>query len=142
MTRWLIRFSVWILLPFLIAGLVIIILPHAYLQSSPILLLSVAPTPAYVCKAHEGDLVVAEFTILNMSKETITLLGANSSCGCTTVQEEFPIEVVSGMKQKVHVQVSIGKPDANGRFKNALKLLVNRRGTVPLLIVEAEISKS
>ena len=141
------RILVSILLPILIAGLVIVIFEVAHSQSSlkqelPHLLLSVNPTPAYVCKAHQGDIVMAEFTVLNTSSETVKLLGASSTCGCTTVEDNFPIELAPNAAQKIHVRVTTGPPESNGKFQKAVRLFVNNRGAVPLLIVAVEVSKS
>jgi hypothetical protein len=110
----------------------------ALVGAAPLQLLSVAPSK-FVCNARSGELAHASVTVRNLSSESVTLMGAQSSCGCTTVLDKFPVELRSRATTTVEADVHVGAPDANGEFVRQVNLYVNRGGAVPPLIVEVTV---
>ncbi|MGB7068315.1 MAG: DUF1573 domain-containing protein [Pyrinomonadaceae bacterium] len=103
-------------------------------------LVSIDPSPKATFQARVGDTVTAEFTIKNVSDQSLRLLGANTSCGCTVVATKFPTELSPGESTNLKVQMTIEKPESAGTFKQEANLLVNREGVVPPLVIEAAVS--
>jgi hypothetical protein len=101
-------------------------------------LASVEPT-RFSRAAREGETVVANFTVRNVSESPIRLVGAASSCGCTVIMTDFPVELPPGAVSVIPIRMTVGRPDGNGRFSKFATLLTNRRGTVPPLVVEANV---
>jgi hypothetical protein len=96
-------------------------------------------SPTFRCSAHPGEIVAVEFSVQNETADAVKLLGANSSCGCTVVAEEFPIQLAPHDVAKIHVNIRIGSPDAAKQFVRTVDLLTNREGFIPTLTVEATV---
>jgi hypothetical protein len=130
-----------IISPFLIAGAAAGI---AHLFFSPSLsalmlgpqLVSIEPSPKFICTAHKGDVLLATFTIRNVKSQPITLLGATASCSCT-VAEGLPLKLDPGESGKVSLKITVGGFDETGKFTKSAQIFTNREGMVPPLIVEA-----
>jgi hypothetical protein len=102
-------------------------------------LLSTELGPEFSGFARQGEVVQARFIVRNVSGESVRLLGAASSCGCTVVTNEFPIELAPGGATVVPVKMTVGRPDRNGRFSNSAILFTNREGMVPPLTIEVTV---
>lgn len=145
---WVRRYSVAVLSPLAIAAVVCGVLwftlsgPPSlpFLQGPP--LLSVDPSPSATFQARDGETVTAEFTVKNITDEPVRLLGANTSCGCTVVTTEFPMELAPGESATLLANMEVGEPNADGKYIQQANLLVNRAGTVPALVIEAVVSDS
>jgi hypothetical protein len=141
-----IRFIWAVTVPFLVAGVVVLgILLYGGRPLASIWtygpLLSLDPSPKYLCKAHQGDVIIARFTIHNISGEAINVLGAASNCGCTTVKTNFPFMLPPDGQAVIDVQVHVGPPDAEGLFTKQSVLYVDRSGAIPPFVVEATVIK-
>jgi hypothetical protein len=104
-------------------------------------LLSVDPAPAFSTEAREGETVSAEFDVRNVTGEPVKLLGATSTCGCTVVTSDFPVELPPDGHATVKVRMTVGSPDSAGRFAQSATLFVNREGAVPRLMIEVTVPK-
>lgn len=101
--------------------------------------LLVVEQPKVVFEAAEGETVSATFVIENVSDQAVRILGAPTSCGCTVVGRSLPFQIEPGEATELTVRMVVGKPDAKGIFSAETFLLVNREGTVPVLITEAHV---
>lgn len=102
-------------------------------------LLAINPTPKLLTEARQGETVMAHFEVRNVSKQPVKLLGAKSSCGCTVVTSDFPVELDPGSAATIKVRMTVGVPNSDGRFVKEARLFVNRSGTVPPLIIVATV---
>ena len=105
-------------------------------------LLSVGPSSTATFTAKQGDSVTAEFTLTNCSDAPVKLLGTNTTCGCTVVDNRFPIELQPGQSTVVLVQMKVGQPTTSGKFTQEATVLVNRAGMVPAMVLDATVSGS
>ena len=76
--------------------------------------------------------MTAEFTVENVSKQEVKLLGVETSCSCTSCTNEFPVALSPGQETKIHIRVAIEAGTPGGRFIKSARLFVDRKGTVPL----------
>ncbi len=114
----------------------------ALVQGIPAPLLSVNPSPAFSGQAHQGNVILATFNVGNVTRDPVRLLGAESSCGCTVVLNDFPMELSPGATQRIEARVKVGQPGDNGKFIKTVQLLVNRGGNVPPLTIAVTVLKS
>jgi len=103
-------------------------------------LVSIDPSPKATFQAREGDTVTAKFTVRNITEQPLRLLGATTSCGCTVVATEFPIELRPGEPGTLTVQMHVGPPESDGTSRQEARLLTNRDGMVPPLVIEAAVA--
>ncbi|MGB7160922.1 MAG: DUF1573 domain-containing protein [Tepidisphaeraceae bacterium] len=105
-------------------------------------LVSIDPSPKVTFQAREGDTVTGNFIVKNVTDQPLRLLGANTSCGCTVVESNFPVELNAGASTVLKVQMHVEKPTSNGTFQQEAHLLMNREGMVPPLVIEAEFPRT
>ena len=110
----------------------------AWVQGVPAPLIAVDPA-VFTSGAREGQTIIADFTVRNVTSQPVKLLGANVSCGCMVMMNDFPIDLSPGASKLVQVQLTVGKPNASGKFTKSLNLLVNRAGNVPPLVIEVTV---
>jgi len=104
------------------------------------MLLSVSPTKLQV-RSREGETVTGTYVLKNMSNEPVTVLGAQTSCGCM-VPEGLPLELPPGGSGNLTVVIKVGPAGAMGSFKQSAVLFVNREGYVPPLVIEAMLART
>jgi hypothetical protein len=104
-------------------------------------LVSIDPSPKFVCDARQGDTVTAPFKIRNVTHQSIILLGAKTSCGCT-VAEGLPLDLEPGASGTVNLQVKIGEQNMTGHFAKTVLLFNNRDGVVPPLVFDARVIRT
>ena len=100
-------------------------------------LIDVSPSHRATVDAVSGSIVEATFQLRNTSGDNITLLGADSPCGCTTVDAQFPATLSPGDFYELKIKMAVGMFNADGKFSTTTTVLVDKEGTVPPLIVEA-----
>jgi hypothetical protein len=132
-----------VLLVLLLTGVVVGMVRWAYPASlfaafSPSKLLEIGPSPKQSFAAHPNEAVTAAFTVSNISPEAVTLLGANTSCACTVVMNDFPIELKPHESTKILMRIDVGD---HSTIQKA-NLLVDREGIVPQIIMEAKVANS
>lgn len=108
-------------------------------RATPLL---VAEPLTAVFEAAEGETVSATFTIRNVSDQPVRILGAPTSCGCTVLNRRFPVQLEAGESSELTVSMLVGKPDDRGVFSAETFLLVNRKGQVPTLIIQAHVTQA
>jgi hypothetical protein len=97
-------------------------------------LLEIDPSPVFACKAREGDTVVANFVVKNITSQPIKLLGIKAGCSCT-VSEGLPLHLAAGESGKVRVHVHVGHFDKTNMFTRSAEIFTNRDGTIPPLVI-------
>ncbi|HEX8322404.1 MAG TPA: hypothetical protein VF595_00700 [Tepidisphaeraceae bacterium] len=85
--------------------------------------------------AKLGDVVITKFKVVNRLDTSLTLLGANSQCYCT-VAEGLPVTIGPRQSSEIAVRVEVKDFDPDGRVVQKLRLLTNRKGDTPPLVVE------
>jgi hypothetical protein len=101
-------------------------------------LFSVDPSPIVKFAAREGETVAVEFTLKNITSRRVRVLGAKTSCDCTTLAQTFPMDFPPRSSQKIRVKVKVPALAA-GQLIEEMEPLVDGPGKVPTLVVDAEI---
>jgi hypothetical protein len=105
--------------------------------TAPPKLLDIDP-PVYKCAAHAGETIQPVFSVRNVTDRDVKLLGAQTSCCCTTVNTKFPATLHPGETKQITLKANV-ESDAVGTFSRNAQLFVDRVGTVPTLTFEARL---
>jgi hypothetical protein len=142
------RPALGVLSPLAIAAVICAVLWHVSSAKSVLMgltqgvpLISIDPSPKATFQARQGDTVKAKFMVRNITRQPLRLLGANTSCICTIVEQDLPMDLEPGESKSLTVQMRVGAPRSDGTFKQEAELLVNRAGKVPPLVIEAMVSQ-
>jgi hypothetical protein len=110
--------------------------------TAPPKLVDIEPSSTFACTAHEGDVVLATFSIRNITNEKLKVLGVQTGCSCTSVQTKFPLELPAGGVGRIEMQLTVGRPAADGKFRRTAVLFVDREGIAPQVGLEATVERS
>jgi hypothetical protein len=124
--------------PFLSAGAVFGAVYIGFAVTREPRLLSVDPSPKFVCSARQGDLITAMFRVTNPRKEPIKILGASTSCSCTVV-DGLPVSLPPGNFGMIRLRIKVGVPDNAGKFVTSTQLFTNCVGTSQPLVTEVTV---
>jgi len=97
----------------------------------------VEPSSTFACLAREGDVVIARFTLRNVTRSPVRVMGAEASCGCM-IARGLPVTLDPGEAREITLRVVVGPPGANGTFSKSTRLFVDRDGPSPSLAFEAK----
>ena len=87
-----------------------------------------------------GEAREVVFHARNVSGGDLAIYGANTTCGCTVVENEFPQTVANGESLDIKVRVLVEPTYKGVTFLKNVTLLSNAKGSVPLLVISASVS--
>jgi Protein of unknown function (DUF1573) len=93
--------------------------------------LLIEPTELDLGDVVKGKVFERELQVVNLGSEPLTLLGAQSSCGCISL-DDFPIVVPAGVDRALKLR--IGTTDKSGPFAHKIKLFTDAPGHMSVII--------
>jgi hypothetical protein len=93
-----------------------------------------------VFAARQSQTVTSKVVITNVSGKPLDLLGVSSCCSCTTVTTDLPLTLEPGESRSLPVRMTVGAPDATGKFAKTLTFFVDRKGALASLTLEATVT--
>ena len=85
-----------------------------------------------------GDAAVAEFVLDNVTSLPVTVLGAETSCDCTTLQG-LPITIPARGKTSLQFRMTTTPAESGRRVNTNIKLLLDTPSPIVALEIAAEI---
>jgi len=85
-----------------------------------------------------GDASTVSFTLDNVTSRPVSILGAETSCDCTTLQG-LPITIPAHGETSLKFRLTSSAAEAGRRFNSNIKLLLDTPSPVVALEIAAEI---
>ena len=121
-----------------IAAIVMATSPDEPVDKSQSTFLQIRPLIADL-SASRGQTVVQEFEVTNRSPESVTVLGATSSCSCTALLDDAPFALAPGESRIVRLGLTVTGQNEDGFFEQSSRLIVDRKGFVPALSANVRV---
>jgi len=78
----------------------------------------VEPSSTFACLAREGDVVIARFTLRNVTRSPVRVMGAEASCGCM-IARGLPVTLDPGEAREITLRVVVGPRGRTGPSRRA-----------------------